>query len=167
MNGLILYRSHYGNTKMVADALAAAMVKLGHQAEVRDLRLPLPDLKDIDWALIGAPTRMGRVTWKARWALRRLRWKGFGSKPLGVFDTYGPVSDDPQKSKEDEKWFLPGAAGMLLAGAQRLGLHVFPITLRCQVREWKGPLKEKEPERAARFAGEFISFIMEHGRQSK
>jgi flavodoxin len=167
MNGLILYRSHYGNTKTVADALAADMMKLGHRAEVRDLRLSLPDLKDINWALIGTPTRMGRATWKARWALRRLRWKGFGNRPIGIFDTYGPVPDDPQKYKEDEKWFLPGAAGMLRARAQRLGLNVFPDTLRCRVRESKGPLKEGEPERAARFAGKFISFILESGRQSK
>jgi hypothetical protein len=159
MKALILYRSYYGNTRAVAEALAGEIEKLGHHAEVRDLRRRLPDLKDIDCVLIGAPTRMGRATWKARWALRRLRWKGFGVKPLGIFDTYGPLPADPAKLEEDRKWFYPGAVGMLQTKGQKLKLHVFPQTLRCQVREWKGPLQEGEAEKAIRFAREFIDAI--------
>ena len=156
MKALILYRSHYGNTRQVAEALAGEMKKLGHAAEVRDLRRRLPALKDIDCALIGAPTRMARATWKARWALRRLRRKGFKAKPLVIFDTYGPLPADPAELEKDRKWFYPGAAGMLQAKAQKLKLNVFPQTLRCLVQDAKGPLQEGEAEKAAQFAREFI-----------
>ncbi len=159
MKALILYRSYYGNTRHGAELLAGELGELGHQAEVRDLRWRLPDLKDIDCVLIGTPTRMGRASWKARRALRRLRRKGLGAKPLAIFDTYGPVPADPLKHKEDEKWFLPGACGMLQKLAQKLGLNVYPDMLRCQVAEWKGPLKEGENENIACFARAFADAV--------
>ena len=157
MRALILYRSYHGNTSQVAEVLAGEIEKLGHQADVRDLRRRLPDLCDIDCVLIGAPTRMGRATWKARRALRRLRRQGLGAKPLGIFDTYGPLPTDSAKLEEDRKWFYPGAVGMLQARAQKLGLHVLPKTLRCQVQGAKGPLQEGEAEKAAQFAREFVA----------
>jgi hypothetical protein len=159
MKALILYRSHYGITRQAAEALARQMEGLGLQADIRDLRRRLPDLKDIDRVLIGAPTRMGRATWKACWALQRLRWNGFGARPLAIFDTYGPLPADPGQLEKDRKWFYPGAAGMLQAKAQKLGLNVFPQLLRCEVQGAKGPLKEGEAEKAARFAREFVAAV--------
>ncbi|MCJ7526452.1 MAG: hypothetical protein MUP71_14700 [Candidatus Aminicenantes bacterium] len=159
MKTLILYRSYHGNTRDVAEALAGEMTKLGHQAETRDLRRPLPDLRDIDGVLIGAPTRMARVTWKARLALRRLRRKGYTDKPLAIFDTYGPLPADPAKLEEDKKWFYPGAAGRMQELAQKLKLNVFPKTLRCLVQGAKGPLQQGELEKAAQFAREFVAAI--------
>lgn len=159
MKTLILNRSYHGNTREVAEALAGEMTKLGLQADVRDLRLRLPDLKDIDCVLIGAPTRMARVTWKARRALRRLRRKGLGAKSLGIFDTYGPLPADPAKLAEDSKWFYPGAAGRMQELAQKLGLNVFPKTLRCQVQGAKGPLQQGELEKATQFAREFVASV--------
>ncbi|HUU05657.1 MAG TPA: flavodoxin domain-containing protein [Patescibacteria group bacterium] len=157
MKALVLYRSYHGNTRDVAEALAVEMTKLGLQAEVRDLRPPLPGLQDIDCVLIGAPTRMARVTWKARRALRRLRRIGLGAKPLAIFDTYGPLPADPAKLEEDRKWFYPGAAGRMQELAQKLGLNVFAKTLRCLVQGAKGPLQEGELEKAAQFAREFVA----------
>ena len=159
MRALILYRSYHGNTRDVAEALAAEIIKLGHQAESRDLRRPLPDLRDIDGVLIGAPTRMARVTWRARLALRRLGRKGFADKLLAIFDTYGPLPADPTKLEEDKKWFYPGAAGRMQELAKKLGLNVFAKTLRCLVQGAKGPLQEGELEKAAQFAGEFVAAI--------
>jgi hypothetical protein len=156
MKALILFRSHYGNTRQVADTLVGEIIKLGHQADVRDLRRRLPALQDIDCVLIGTPTRMARATWKARWALRRLRWQGCKTKPLAIFDTYGPLSADPRQLEKDRKWFYPGAAGMLQTMAQKLGLNVFPQTLRCLVQGAKGPLLEGEAVKAAQFAREFM-----------
>jgi hypothetical protein len=157
MKALILYRSHYGNTRQVAEALARQIGELGHHSELRDLRRRLPGLRGIDCVLIGAPTRMARATWKARWTLRRLRWKGLGARPLAIFDTYGPLPADAGELEKNRKWFYPGAAGMLQQSAQKLKLNVFPQTLRCLVQEAKGPLLAGEAEKAARFAGEFIA----------
>ena len=70
MKTLILYRSYYGNTKQVAEAIAQQITMLGHQSSIQDIRLRFPDLQGVDAIIVGAPTRMGRVTRKAKSVLR-------------------------------------------------------------------------------------------------
>ena len=159
MKALVLFKSFYGNTKQVADAIAEQIKALGHEAEVQDLRRKLPDLNGIDVILIGAPTRMGRVARKAKSVLRKLRKLGFGVKPLAVFDTYGPVPARPDELEKSKKWLYPGAAGILHKVAKEQGLNVYEKILRCEVTGSKGPLKDKEKEKAAAFAKAFISAI--------
>ena len=111
MKALVLYRSFHGNTKAVADAIAGELVSLGHEAVVQDLRRRLPDLGSFDCALVGAPTRMARVTGKALRVLKRIAKQGFGEKPVAIFDTYGPVPATPEELEKGRKWIIPGAAG--------------------------------------------------------
>jgi flavodoxin len=157
MKGLVLFRSHYGNTKQVAEAIAARVRALGHESVVQDLRRKLPDLNSVDFVIIGAPTRMARVTRKALRVLKRLRKRGFGPKPVAVFDTYGPIPTKPEELEKGRKWLYPGAAGILQKRAGELGLNAYANTLRCEVVGMKGPLKDGELEKAAAFADDFIS----------
>lgn len=46
MKALVLYRSYYGNTKMVADAVARGLNDAGFEAVVQDVRGKLPPLQD-------------------------------------------------------------------------------------------------------------------------
>ena len=62
MKGLVLFRSHYSNTKQVADSIAQQITALGHEAVVEDLRQKLPDLEGSDFVMIGSPTRFARPT---------------------------------------------------------------------------------------------------------
>jgi hypothetical protein len=157
MKGLVLFRSHYGNTKQVAEAMATQINALGHESAVQDLRRKLPDLGGVDFIFIGAPTRMARVTRKARRVLKRLRKRGFVDKPVAIFDTYGPIPTNPQELEKGRKWLYPGAAGIMQKTAKDLGLNVYADTLRCEVAGMKGPLKEGELAKAAVFVGAFIS----------
>jgi len=157
MRALILYRSYHGTTKQAADAMAGRLRGLGHEVETRDLRGPLPDISPVDIFLVGAPTRFGRVTWRARAALRRLRRRGIGARPLAVFDTYGPLPKTPREQQESRKWFEPGAAGILRAAAQALGLHVHAEVLRLAVGGAYGPLADGESDRACAFAEAFAA----------
>jgi flavodoxin I len=157
MKTLILYRSYHGNTKEVADAIAGQIRAQGHIAEVNDLRRRLPDLRDIDAVFIGSPTRMARVNRRARRVLKRLYKKGFAGKPVAVFDTYGPVPTSAEELEKGRKWLYPGAAGILQETAKSLGLNVYSETLRCEVGGMKGPLKDKELEKAAAFAKNFLA----------
>jgi len=157
MHILVLYRSHHGNTRAVADAIAERLRSRGHQATVQDVRQPLPDLAGVDRVLIGAPTRFARVSAAATSALRKLRRRGFGGKLVGVFDTYGPLPKTPEEEQENRKWLEPGAAGILHRKAETLGLKVFVETLRCAVKEYKGPLAEGGLEKAAGFAERFAA----------
>jgi menaquinone-dependent protoporphyrinogen IX oxidase len=73
MKGLILFRSHYGNTKQVAEAIAQQITASGHEAIVQDVRQKLPDLQSFDFIMVGSPTRFARADGKASGALKQLR----------------------------------------------------------------------------------------------
>lgn len=160
MKGLILFRSHYGNTKQVAESIAQQITELGHQAVVQDLHQKLPDLQGFDFIMIGSPTRFARADGKALGVLKQLRKKGFAEKPVAIFDTYGPVPTDPKELEKSRKWLYPGAAGIMQKVAKEQGLNVYPETLRCEVLGGlKGPLAEHQLEKATSFAKDFISVI--------
>jgi menaquinone-dependent protoporphyrinogen IX oxidase len=160
MKGLILFRSHYGNTRQVADAIAQQIVALGHEATIQDVRQKLPNLQGMDFIMVGCPTRFARADGKALGALKELRKRGFVQKPVAVFDTYGPVLADPKELEKTKKWLFPGAAGIMQRVAKEQGLNVYPGTLRCEVQGGaKGPLAEHQIEKAAFFAKDFISAI--------
>jgi flavodoxin len=157
MKALILYRSHYGNTKLVAEALAKELEARDVDADVQDLRRKLPDLGGVELVLVGAPTRMARVSRRALRVLKKLKKKGFTGGQVAVFDTYGPIPTKPEKLEKGRKWLYPGAAGILHKAATELGLNVHPATLRCEVAGMKGPLKDREIEKAAAFVAGIVA----------
>ena len=131
MQILILYRSFHGTTKHAAEGMAEGLRSAGHEAKVQDVRAALPDLAGVEGVIIGAPTRFGRVSWRAKAALRRIARRRFGQRPVAVFDTYGPLPKTPREAEESRKWLKTGAAGILRAMAQGLGLNVQGEVLRC------------------------------------
>jgi flavodoxin len=160
VKALVLFRSHFGNTKQVAETIASQVKAMGHEVVIQDLRQKLPDLESFDFVLIGAPTRFGRVTRKAVGVLKQLRKKGFAEKPIAIFDTYGPVPTKPEELEKSKKWLYPGAAGMMQRVAKEQGLNVYAETLRCEVLGgMKGPLAEHQLEKVASFTMEFVSKI--------
>ena len=160
MKGLVLFISHYGNTKQVAETIAQQITESGHEAVIHDLRQKFPDLQGFDFILIGSPTRFARPNGKAVGALKQLRKKGFAEKPVAIFDTYGPIPTNPEELEKGRKWLYPGAAGIMQKVAKEQGLNVYPETLRCEVLGGlKGPLKEHELEKTASFTKEFLTKI--------
>jgi flavodoxin len=159
MKALILFRSHYGNTKQVAEVLAKELGAAGIESVAADLRRKLPNLGEFDGVLIGAPTRMARVTHSALSVLKRLSKKGWGKKPVAIFDTYGPEPTKPEELEKGKKWIIPGAAGIMHLRAKDLGLNVYEKTLRCEVQGMKGPLKDGAVDKAAAFAKEFAKSL--------
>jgi flavodoxin len=159
MKALILFRSHYGNTKQVAEAIAREIHSQGHKAIIQDLRRRLPDLSGFDLLLLGAPTRMAKVGRKALRVLKKLRKAGFTDKPIAVFDTYGPLPKTPEEMEKGKKWLIPGAAGILQQTAKDLGLRVYEKTLRCEVQAMKGPLAADALDKAAIFTKDFLSSV--------
>jgi len=134
----------------------------GHDASVQDIRLRLPDLKTIDAIIVGAPTRMGRVTRKARTIMRRLGKKGYGAKPIAVFDTVATLPTSPEELAEVKRWVDPGAVGIMHKAAKDQGLNILPETLRCEVTGTKGPLADNALEKAIAFSNSFLSFAQRH-----
>jgi flavodoxin len=157
MKALVLYRSFYGNTKQVADAIAERLKELGYEAEARDVRQRLADLRDVEIVFNGAPTRMARVNRKSLGVLRKLKAMGFTQTPIAIFDTCAVIPTDPEKFEEARKWIVPGAAGILHKAAADLGLNVCGERLRCEVNGMKGPLVEGALEKARVFTDAFIA----------
>ncbi len=157
MTALVLYRSYYGNTKSVAEAMGARLREKGFETVIQDVRRTLPDVKHVDLVLNGAPTRIKRVNRRSRAVLRKLRARGLSTKPIAIFDTCGLIPTDPAKYEEAKPWLVPGAAGILHKEAADLGLNVFKDTLRCEVNGMKGPLAEGVREKARAFVDAFLS----------
>jgi menaquinone-dependent protoporphyrinogen IX oxidase len=157
MKSLILYRSFFGNTKQVADAMAQEIRTLGHESTVQDVREDLPDLHGIDFIFVGAPTRMARVNRKVVNVLKQLKKKGFSDKSVAIFDTYGPLPATPEELEKAKKWIYPGAAGIMQEVAKDQGLNLYSEVLRCEVKGLKGPLADNALEKAVSFTSAFVS----------
>ena len=160
MKGLVLFISHYGNTKQVAETIARQITDSGHESVVQDLRQRLPDMISFDFVAIGSPTRFARPAGKAVSVLKQLRKKKYTEKPVVIFDTYGPIPTNPEELEKGKKWLYPGAAGIMQKVAKEQGLNVYPDTLRCEVLGGlKGPLADHQLEKAASFTKEFLTKI--------
>jgi flavodoxin len=159
MKALVLFRSYHGNTQQVAESIKRELDTQGIETFVQDLRRRLPELGDVDFIVMGAPTRMARVNRKALRVLKRLRKKGFSQKPVVIFDTYGPIPTKPEELEKGKKWLYPGAAGIMQTAAKALGLNVYSETLRCEVQGMKGPLKDGELEKAAAFTRKSLASV--------
>ena len=151
MKALVLYRSYYGNTRRVAEAIAERLAAKGHAVVVQDVRRALPGLTDVDVTFNGAPTRMKRAGPRSMGVLRKLKRRGFG-RLLAIYDTCGAIPTDPQELEKAKDWLIPGAAGRMQQAAREIGLNVYPDTLRCEVVGIKGPLVENALGKAVAFA---------------
>jgi len=156
VKGLILYRSHYGNTKQVSDMVAQQLQALGHQVIVQDVRQKLPELQEFGFVFVGSPTRFGGPSGQAKSALKKLKKKGWGQKPVVIFDTLAIIPTNPEELEKSKKYIFPGAAGILQNMAKEQGLNVYAETLRCEVNSAKGPLVEGWAEKVAEFTKKFV-----------
>ncbi|MBU1914613.1 MAG: flavodoxin domain-containing protein [Thermoplasmatota archaeon] len=155
MKGAVVYDSVYGNTKLVAEAIAEQIRADGHSAELLNLRADRRRQIDADFVFIGGPTRMKKMTRNVKGFINRLDKSHWSTRPLVAFDTYGPLGKTEEERKKGEKWINPGAVGGIQALASKMGLKVHPASLRCAVTDMKGPLEPTALEHARKFTHEF------------
>jgi flavodoxin len=162
MKGIVAYDSVHGCTKKVAEAIAEEIRGQGHEAEIIDVKETPSAQPQGDFFFIGSPTRAGKMTGPTKNFLESLNaaeWKG---KPVVVFDTWGPVSNDPEKRKKWEERMKDdpkGAAPRLREMARDKGLNVRQEMLRINVTGMWGPLAEDGPERAKEFTRKFLASL--------
>lgn len=160
MKGIVLYRSHFGNTKLVAETIARQLTTRGHEASIHDVRQDVAGTETPDFIFIGSPTRFARPDGKTLNVLKDMRKRGLTGIPVAVFDTYGP---DPENAVESGKnrWLSPGAAGIMQREAEKQGLKVHGTTLRCAILGGqKGPLEQRYPEKVSAFINEFLTNLV-------
>ena len=156
MTALILYRSYYGNTRAVAETIGKKLTDSGYTVLVQDVRQKLPDLSHVDVVFNGAPTRIRKANRRSVGVLKRLKSLGFTNKPVVIFDTCAVLPTKPEELEKAKSWIIPGAAGHMQSKAAELGLKVHPETLRCEVKEMKGPLADGVAQKIVSFVEDFI-----------
>lgn len=132
---IIIYESKYGNTKLVADAIAEGIRRVsGVESAVRELGEVDPGgLAEFDAVIIGSPNHIGNATRSIRKFIDELGKINLDGKLTAVFDTY--MGKDFEKTvKKMEKQISEKIPSLLLAAP---GLSI-------RVDGMKGPITEGE-----------------------
>ena len=131
----IAYESKYGNTKLVAEAIAEGMREVsGVEAVLGELKEVDPDrLIEYDAVLVGSPNHTGRATGGIRKFIDGLGKLNLAGKPAAVFDTYlgGDFAKAVQKMEKQISEKVPG-------------LRLAVPGLSIKVEGMKGPIAEGE-----------------------
>ena len=161
MNGLIVCDSYYGNTVLVAEALAEVFRAEGHVVTVVNLHADKldprkPPVAGADFVGVGGPTRMKNMSRRARSFAKKMDPAKLTGARVFCFDTYGPLDPDPAKNA-DNQWLYPGGGAKTRDELVARGFEVYPDVLRCLVTGMKGPLADDALESAREFAHRFAA----------
>jgi flavorubredoxin len=142
MESLVVYDSKFGNTKKVAEAIAAGLA--GH-GPVRILgldRLPPQNLGPVDLLFIGGPTQAHAMTARMRQFVDALRARPANGMAVATFDTRLRMPA-----------VISGSAAKTIARKlQSVGLRTFTAPESFFVQGTPPQLEEGETERAANWA---------------
>ena len=148
MNALVIYATRYGNTKMVAQAIADGL-KTGADVAVLDIEHVLPaQVVGADLVVIGGPTEAHGVTPPMK-AFMRGVGRGFDGKPVATFDTRLPAAR-----------ILTGSAAIGIAAMLRkAGAHVIEPAESFIVRGKEPQLEGGEQARALAWGRELVTRV--------
>lgn len=153
MKGVVVYESYYGNTKIVAEAIAEQLKVEGHEVELRSVREHYPKTLQGDIMFLGSPVRMGSVSGRVKRYVKKLDKDVWKDNPIVVFTTTLMLPKDAtdKQKQSQEKW--DRSAGCKLRDlAKSRGLNAIENPLWVEVKGMKGPLGETGVEDAKRFA---------------
>jgi flavodoxin len=139
MTALIVYFSKFGNTKMVAEAIAEALESLGSVRVISSDQLTVSDLSDADVVVMGSPTHRMNLPEVVRPVFETLPRYTLRDTPIAAFDTSYKLS-----------WWLARftAARKLARKLRKLGGKQVIPPESFYVVEREGPLYDGEIERA-------------------
>jgi flavodoxin len=152
MKGTVVYDSYYGNTKIVAQAIAEELEAEGHEVELRSLRERHPEPSGGDFMFLGSPVRMGSVSGRVKRYVNKLDQDAWKDKPIVVFTTILMLpkdATDAQKKSQDT-WDI-GAGRKLRDLAKSRGLNAVDNHLWIKVKGMKGPLVETGVDETRQF----------------
>ena len=152
MKGLVMYDSVYGNTKMIADAIAEELRAEGHEATVLSVREGLPESLDANFVFIGSPTRMAKMTGRTKRLVKRLKKSSWGNKPVILFDTVMRTGEEEPKGK-----WAGTAADKMYDLAKEMGLDAHAEVLHARVTNMKGPLDKDAVDKTRAFVKDFLA----------
>lgn len=152
MKGAVYYHSRWGNCKEIAEAIAQGLSDSGHEVELASIEQEVSPPEDLDFVVIGSPTRGGKASRPARRFIRRNIGKGFAGKRFAAFGT-GFVS-----ARDEEQ---PQSADQIYMALSAEGLKPLANPFKAGVEGLKGPLAQGELIRAVKYGvdiGEVLSW---------
>ncbi len=159
MKAVVAYSSVYGNTKLVAEAIAQQMRADGVDVDLVNLDEGALGSVIGDFMFVGSPTRGGRPTRKAKRFLEDLNVDAWRGKPIVLFDTVGPLPMDAEKRKVWLSRIDKGAATRMQNQLSEKGLSSHPELLHIAVTGFKGPLAVDALDIAKGFAHRFLASL--------
>ena len=157
MKGVIVYESYYGNTKILAEAIAEQLKVEGYEVELRSVREHYPESLQGDIMFLGSPVRMGSVSGRVKRYVKKLDKDVWKDKPIVVFTTTLMLPKDAtdKQKRSQEKW--DRSAGHKLRDlAKSRGLNAVENHLWVEVKGMKGPLVETGVENAKQFVRDIL-----------
>jgi hypothetical protein len=166
MRSLVVYESWFGNTRRIAEEIAAA---LAHEGEVNLVTVdePLPPLEDVDLLVVGAPTHIHGLS-SRRSREGALTQGAHGEPGIGVRGWIDALPDGgcgPRAAAFDTRANKP----VLLVGSaargitRRLRERGYMLAAESQsffVNGTPGPLEEGELERASEWGRTLANEVM-------
>ncbi len=137
MRGLVIYHSGFGNTKLVAEALARGMQEGGIETDCMEIQnVVLNDLSRYDFLAIGSPTHMLGPSKEMKAFLEDLRTIDLKGKNTFCFETRN------ESRMNNRSYFAleNSAARRIEAAAKRMKMHILRPRESALVKGREGPL---------------------------
>ena len=142
MRSLVVYDSEFGNTKRVAEAIAAGLVGHGPVRLLGLDKIPPQNLGPVDLLFIGGPTQAHAMTARMRQFVDALRAKPANGIAAATFDTRLRMPA-----------VISGSAAKAIARKlMSVGMRIFAAPESFFVRGSLPQLEDGETERAAKWA---------------
>lgn len=150
MNALVVYFSKFGNTQMLAEAIAEKLAGNGGVRTISSDELTANDLKDADLIVMGSPTHNMNLPKSVKPVFERLPRRVLPGTPVAAFDTSYKMS-----------WWLNQftASKRLAKKLRKLGGKLVVPPEIFHVMEREGPLYEGEIERAQTWAASILERV--------
>ena len=149
MNALVVYHSEFGNTRQVAEAIAAELQEAGAVRTLSAAHLTATDLQDVDLVVMGTPTHKMNLPEAVRPVFESLPRHSLRGVTIAAFDTSYEMSALLARftaaKRIDRK--LRKLGGKRLADPETFYVE----------RHHEGPLYEGEIERAEQWAGSLLT----------
>ena len=148
---IVVYESKYGNTKLVAETIAAGMREVeGIETVVSEVKeVNLKKIPDYDAILLGSPTHIGEPTRGIKKFIDKLGKLPLEGKFFAAFGTYLLDKSFEQATKKLEKRIRDKVPGAKLAAP---GLSI-------RVQGMKGPVSEGELPKCKEFGKKIATQI--------
>ena len=151
MKALIVYDSFFGNTEKIAEAIGRA---LGSPPDVQVVRVSacIPgQLSDLDWLIVGSPTRGFQPSPLIKNFMAMIPADGLRGVKVTAFDTRVPLSKIPGFLRFVQKR-VGWADRHIVAALTKKGGELAAPSEGFMVQDSEGPLVDGELERAAGWA---------------